>query len=87
MLFVAQLWKQNGDRLENKNGDWMYMGQTWIFPGGLVLKDSLGRVLKAKSDSIGMHLKLKAGTIHLRHWQSFTIFDPYPPSCQQPSAL
>ena len=61
MLFVAQLWKQNGDRLENKNGDWMYMGQTWIFPGGLVLKDSLGRVLKAKSDSIGMYLKLKAG--------------------------
>ena len=66
MLFVAQLWKQNGDRLENKNGDWMYMGETWILLdennlAGQVLRDSLGRVLKAKSDSKGTHLKLKSG--------------------------
>ena len=32
MLIVAQLWKQNGDRLENKNGVWMYMEETWILP-------------------------------------------------------
>ena len=32
MLTVAQLWKQNGDRLENKNGVWMYMEETWILP-------------------------------------------------------
>ena len=32
MLFIAQLWKYNDERLENKNGDWMYMGETWILP-------------------------------------------------------
>ena len=30
--FLAQLWKQNGDKLENKNGDWMYMKEKWILP-------------------------------------------------------
>jgi hypothetical protein len=28
MLFVAQLWRYNGERLENKNGDWMYKEET-----------------------------------------------------------
>ena len=32
MLFVAQLWKYNGQRLESKQGDWMYMEETWILP-------------------------------------------------------
>ena len=32
MIFAAQLWKDNGGRLENKNGDWMYMEETWILP-------------------------------------------------------
>ena len=32
ILIVAQLWKQNGDRLENKNGVWMYKDETWILP-------------------------------------------------------
>ena len=32
MLFAAQLWKYNGERLENKNGDWRYMEETWILP-------------------------------------------------------
>ena len=32
MLIVAQLWKQNGNRLKNKNGVWMYMEETWILP-------------------------------------------------------
>ena len=69
MLFVAQLWKQNGDRLENKNGDWMYMRETWILPdennlAGQVLRDSLGRVLKAKSiPLLGMHLKLMSNPL------------------------
>ena len=26
------MWKYNGERLENKNGDWMYMEETWILP-------------------------------------------------------
>ena len=32
MLFVAQLWKYNSERLESKNGDWMYMEETWLLP-------------------------------------------------------
>ena len=39
MLIAAQLWKQNGDRLENKNGVWMYMEETWILPNETKTKD------------------------------------------------
>ena len=39
MLIVAQLWKQNGDRLENKNGVWMYMEETWILPNENTTKE------------------------------------------------
>ena len=31
-IFLAQLWKYNGERLESKNGEWMYMEETWILP-------------------------------------------------------
>ena len=53
----------NSGRLENKNGNWMYMEESWIlpkesFPEGDI-RDSLGRVLKANLESRGMHLKLK----------------------------
>ena len=73
MIFAAQLWKDNGGRLENKNGDWMYMDETWILPNetktevrkrgqkfveGQVIRNTLGRVLIAKRVSKGMHLKL-----------------------------
>ena len=71
MVFVAQLWKYNYERLENKNGDWMYMGETLIakrmdlpegssrsFGKGQVIRNTLGSVLKANLDSKGMHLKL-----------------------------
>ena len=32
MLFVAQLWKFNGERLKSKNGVWTYMEEKWILP-------------------------------------------------------
>ena len=68
MFIVAQLWKQNNDRLENKNGVWMYMEETWILPyenetkKGQTIRNwlgrALGRVLKVKRDSRGMNLKI-----------------------------
>ena len=72
MIFAAQLWKDNSGRLENKNGDWMYLEATWILPNetktkdlpeghlpeGQVIRNTIGRVLKANSDSKSMHLKL-----------------------------
>ena len=66
MIFAAQLWKDNNGRLENKNGDWMYMEETWILPNetetkdlpeGQVIRNTLGRVLEADSQSKSMHLK------------------------------
>ena len=68
MIFAAQLWKENSGRLENKNGDWMYMGERWILPGvegqnlgeGQVIRNTHGKVLKA---SEGMHFTLKQKTI------------------------
>ena len=39
MLIVAQLWKQNGDKLENKNGIWMYMEETWILPNEITTNE------------------------------------------------
>ena len=55
-------------RLENKNGHWMYMKDTWILPDvnktkGQVIRNSLGKVLKVdlgrQGDSKGMNLKPK----------------------------
>ena len=54
MIFAAQLWKYTSGRLENKNGHWMHMEDTWILPNesstdeGRVIKDSLGKVLKVQ---------------------------------------
>ena len=68
MIFVAQLWKYNGERLENKNGEWKYLEETWILPNenktneGQAIRNSLGSVLKVDSNK-GMHLKLKYNTI------------------------
>ena len=64
MIFVAQLWKYTSGRLENKNGHWMYVEETWSLQNksstseGQVIKDSLGKVLTVQSYSKGMHLKL-----------------------------
>ena len=64
MIFVAQLWKYTSGRLENKNGHWMYMEETWSLPNkssttkGQVIKDSLGNVLTVQSNNEGMHLKI-----------------------------
>ena len=72
MIFAAQLWKDNNGRLENKNGDWMYKEETWILSNeiktmdlpegqnlkdGQVIRNTLGRVLEADSQSKSMHLK------------------------------
>ena len=47
MLTVAQLWKQNGDRLENKNGVWMYMEETWILPNeNTTNEDQVGELVR-----------------------------------------
>ena len=59
MLFIAQLWKYNGGRLENKNGDWMYMRETWILPiedkenEDFELRNFQGNSLNAYLDSRG----------------------------------
>ena len=51
VLFVAQLWKQIDGKLENKNGHWMYMEETWILPyenetkKGQTIRNWLGRAL------------------------------------------
>ena len=63
MIFVAQLWKYNSGRLENKNGDWMYLRETWILPNetktkGQVIRNALGEVLKANPTRKCMHLEL-----------------------------
>ena len=58
------MWKYNGERLENKNGDWLYLQETWIVPNedkkneGEVIRNSLGKTLKVDLDSKGMQLKL-----------------------------
>ena len=62
MIFVAQLWKYNGERLENKNGDWMYLEETWILPKENekneheAIRNSLGKILKVENNDRGMHL-------------------------------
>ena len=53
MLFAAQLWKQNGDRLHNKNGDWMYMEETWSLPNENTTKeDQVGELVRIKHNII-----------------------------------
>ena len=65
MIFVAQLWKYTSGRLENKNGHWMYMEETWSLPNKSskterqVIKDSLGKVLTVQSNNKGMPLKIQ----------------------------
>ena len=56
MLIVAQLWKQNGDRLENKNGVWMYMEETWILPNeNTTNEDQVGELVrKTISKAVGV---------------------------------
>ena len=67
-LFLAQWWKYNGEKLENKNGDWKYKNERWILPKplttemkdedkneGHMMIDSVGSVLKADLDSKGMY--------------------------------
>ena len=59
------MWKYNGERLENKNGDWMYLEETWILPNedkknkDEAIRNFDGRVLELDSNLKGMHLKLK----------------------------
>ena len=54
-------------KLENKNGHWMYMGDTWILPDenktkGQVIRNSLGKVLRVdlgrQGDSRGLFVCL-----------------------------
>ena len=53
MFFVAQLWKYNSGRLENKNGDWMYLRETWILPNETKAKDSpLGQITQNQGQVI-----------------------------------
>ena len=65
MIFVAQLWKYTSGRLENKNGRWMYIEETWSLSNksstteGQVIKDSLGKVLTVQSNGKGIHLKIQ----------------------------
>ena len=56
------MWKYNGERLENKNGDWLYLQETWIVPNedkkNEVIRNSLGKTLKVDLNGKGMYLKL-----------------------------
>ena len=58
VLFVsAQLWKydSNTKKLENKNGDWVYMNKKWNIPGDdseNYIEDSDSNVLGLKDDVI-----------------------------------
>ena len=67
MFFVAQLWKYKGERLENKNGDWIYTRETWILPieheknEGEAIRNSQGSVLIAHSNR-GMYLLVETQT-------------------------
>ena len=73
MVFVAQLWKYTSGKLENKNGHWMYMEETWILSNesstseGLIIKDSFESVLKVLSNDRGMHLMI----LHIGHFLTF----------------
>ena len=47
-IFLAQLWKYNGERLESKNGEWMYMEETWILPVRKTSKRGLAKLFSYK---------------------------------------
>ena len=47
-IFLAQLWKYNGERLESKNGEWMYMEETWILPVRKTSKNGLAKLFSYK---------------------------------------
>ena len=69
------MWKYDGERLENKNGDWIYLQETWKFlpsedkdiyslsedeqKKGEAIVNSDGKILKLDSNNKGMHLKLR----------------------------
>ena len=48
-IFLAQLWKYNGERLESKNGEWMYMEETWILPVRKTSKRGLAKLFSYKT--------------------------------------
>ena len=51
-IFLAQLWKYNGERLESKNGEWMYMEETWetwILPVRKASKRGLAKLFSYKT--------------------------------------
>ena len=83
-VFLAQLWKHNGQILENKNGDWKYLKETWILPqsltsekkikeeeksDGFLIPDSLGSVLTANMDDTGTY-----SIVPHKHLASFILF-------------
>ena len=59
------MWKYDGERLENKNGDWLYLQETWILSfedkqnEGEATINFHGKILKVDSNDKGMHLKLR----------------------------
>ena len=59
------MWKYDGERLENKNGDWLYLQETWTLSfvdkqnEGEAIVNSHGKMLKVNSNDEGMHLKLR----------------------------
>ena len=84
MIFAAQLWKDNNGRLENKNGDWMYMEETWILSNetlakgdhrnldeGLIIRNIRGRVLKANVNSTDILSVVKGKRMHLKLLKQF----------------
>ena len=56
-MFLDQLWKYDSATkiLENKNGDWMHLSNTWILPAegaeGNIKDDSTGQVLGLSNDT------------------------------------
>ena len=55
------MWKYNGEILENKNGDWRYLNETWILPQpqreieDQEIRNSLGHVLKGNKSDKGTY--------------------------------
>ena len=41
ICFLAQLWKYNGEILENKSGDWRHLKETWILPQPLKSQEEI----------------------------------------------
>ena len=58
------MWKYDGERLVNKNGDWIHLQETWISKEdqrneGEAIVNSHGKMLKVDINDKGMHLKLR----------------------------